>query len=333
MAKETTRAAVVNLVNSWEGLKESDGSHKKIVDIYNSYKGPFPRGLKMKYNWSWCACTWSALAIKLGYTSIMPIEISCYYLIEAAKKMGIWIEDDAHVPNIGEAVLYYWKDGENFAKTDCTGVPDHVGTVIEVNKSAGMFVVMEGNYSDSVKKRTLSINGRFIRGFIAPKYTSDGVIESKPVVTKSIKTIAREVIAGSWGEGETRKKRIEAAGYDYDAVRKEVNNILNGNTTTLGNNSNKTNVSVKNVIAHDKAQKYNKSIAGTYEVVDVEDYLYVRYGAGTNKKAMAKIPKGTKVKCYGYYSMFNGAKWLYIQVSFDGTTYTGFSSAKYLKKV
>ena len=186
MAKEMTRAAVVNLVNSWEGLKESDGSHKKIVDIYNSYKGSFPRGLKMKYNWSWCACTWSALAIKLGYTSIMPIEISCYYLIEAAKKMGIWVEDDAHVPNIGEAVLYYWKDGENFAKTDCTGVPDHVGTVIEVNKSAGMFVVMEGNYSDSVKKRTLSINGRFIRGFIVPKYTSDGLVVGRPGVTKSI---------------------------------------------------------------------------------------------------------------------------------------------------
>lgn len=324
-----TRSAVVNLVNSWEGLKESDGSHKKIVDIYNSYKGPFPRGLKMKYNWSWCACTWSALAIKLGYTSIMPIEISCYYIIEAAKKMGIWIEDDAHVPNIGEAVVYNWDDT---GKGDNTGNPDHIGTVIEVNKSAGMFVVMEGNYSNSVKKRTMSINGRFIRGFIAPKYTSDGVIESKPVVTKSIKTIAREVIAGSWGDGETRKKRIEAAGYNYDAVSKEVNNILNGNATTLGNNSNKTNVSVKNVIAHDKAQKYSKSIVGTYEVTDA-DYLYIRYGAGTNKKAMAKIPKGTKVKCYGYYSTFNGVKWLYIQVSFDGTTYTGFSSAKYLKKV
>ena len=103
MAKEMTRAAVVNLVNSWEGLKESDGSHKKIVDIYNSYKGLLPRGLKMKYNWSWCACTWSALAIKLGYTSVMPIEISCYYLIEAAKKMGIWIEDDGAIAGVNRS--------------------------------------------------------------------------------------------------------------------------------------------------------------------------------------------------------------------------------------
>ena len=32
-----------------------------------------------------------------------------------------------------------------------------------------------------------------------------------------------------------------------------------------------------------------------------------------NKKALCKIPAGTKVKCYGYYTMANGVKWLYIQ--------------------
>ena len=145
MAKEMTRAAVVNLVNSWEGLKESDGSHKKIVDIYNSYKGPFPRGLKMKYSWSWCACTWSALAIKLGYTSIMPIEISCYYLIEAAKKMGIWIEDDVHVPNIGEAVLYYWKDGEyNYLNLEepAADVAIYYPVITDIQQAGGDFYYM-----------------------------------------------------------------------------------------------------------------------------------------------------------------------------------------------
>lgn len=101
-----SRAAVVNLVNSWLGKNESDGSYKSIIDIYNSFTGAFPRGTKMQYGWAWCACTWSALAIKLGYISIMPIEISCFYLIEAAKKMGIWVEDDAYVPSPGDAVLY-----------------------------------------------------------------------------------------------------------------------------------------------------------------------------------------------------------------------------------
>lgn len=122
----------------------------------------------MAYGWAWCACTWSALAVALKYTAIMPIEISCYYLIERAKQMGVWEENDAHVPKLGEAVLYDWQDkgvGDN------TGTPDHVGTVTYVNQAAGYFVVTEGNYSDSVKKRTVSLNGRYIRGFITPNMT------------------------------------------------------------------------------------------------------------------------------------------------------------------
>ncbi|MGN1167194.1 MAG: N-acetylmuramoyl-L-alanine amidase [Lachnospiraceae bacterium] len=44
--------------------------------------------------------------------------------------------------------------------------------------------------------------------------------------TKSIETIAKEVIAGKWGNGETRKKKLTAAGYDYNAVQKKVNELL-----------------------------------------------------------------------------------------------------------
>lgn len=49
----------------------------------------------------------------------------------------------------------------------------------------------------------------------------------KPATTqKSINTLATEVIAGKWGTGADRKKRLEAAGYDYAAVQKRVNEIL-----------------------------------------------------------------------------------------------------------
>lgn len=43
---------------------------------------------------------------------------------------------------------------------------------------------------------------------------------------KSIATIAKEVIKGKWGNGADRKKKLTAAGYDYDAVQKEVNKQL-----------------------------------------------------------------------------------------------------------
>ncbi len=35
-----------------------------------------------------------------------------------------------------------------------------------------------------------------------------------------------EVLAGTWGSGETRKTALTAAGYDYDAVQAAVNERL-----------------------------------------------------------------------------------------------------------
>lgn len=319
-----SRQKVVDLVKSWDGKNEADGSYKSIIDIYNS-KEPFPRSTKMLYGWAWCACTWSALAKALGYTAIMPVEISCYYIIEQAKKMGCWQENDAYVPNPGDAVLYDWQDN---GAGDNKGNPDHIGTIIEVYKDAGYMVVEEGNYSNSVKKRTLSINGKYIRGFIVPKYTDNTLsAPSTDISGKSIDTLAHEVIAGKYGSGDARKK---ALGDKYQKVQTRVNEILNGSATKPTNiEQPQTQPAEKKVTATCSAQKFSKSLAGTYKTTAD---LYMRNDAGTNKKALVVIPKGTEVHNYGYYSMSGSTKWLYIQVKIDGVTYTGFSSSVYLKK-
>ena len=332
-----TRAAMVDLALSWLGKNEADSSFRTIIDIYNGYDGTLPRGVKMSYSWPWCACTWSALAIKLGYTSIVPIEISCHYLIERAKDMGIWIEADNRVPKLAEAVLYNWDDGVNYATTDNTGEPDHVGVAVEVNESAGQFVVVEGNYSNAVKKRTMSINGRYIRGFISPKYDEDGIVSTPTQAPgKSIETVAREVIAGTWGNGDARKKALANAGYDCALVQAKVNVLLNGgvsnvSTSTSSSNANTTNTASGSVTATDYATKKDASLAGTYKV-NASGGLYLRHGAGKNKKAMVLIPNGTKAECYGYYSMSGSDKWLYVRVTIGGVKYTGFSHSGYLKK-
>lgn len=46
---------------------------------------------------------------------------------------------------------------------------------------------------------------------------------------KSVDELAQEVIDGKWGDGEDRKKRLEEASYDYDAVQDRVNEILSKN--------------------------------------------------------------------------------------------------------
>lgn len=51
-------------------------------------------------------------------------------------------------------------------------------------------------------------------------------------VLKSIDTIAREVIAGDWGNGQYRIDRLTEAGYDYKAVQSKVNEILAPKTSS-----------------------------------------------------------------------------------------------------
>ena len=43
---------------------------------------------------------------------------------------------------------------------------------------------------------------------------------------KSVETVTKEVLAGKWGNGEDRKKRLQAAGYDYGAVQRKVNELM-----------------------------------------------------------------------------------------------------------
>ena len=46
---------IVKQAQAWVGRKESDGSHKLIIDIYNSHE-PLARGYKVKYDDAWCTC-------------------------------------------------------------------------------------------------------------------------------------------------------------------------------------------------------------------------------------------------------------------------------------
>ena len=59
--------------------------------------------------------------------------------------------------------------------------------------------------------------------------------ESKPAPApekKSVDTIAKEVIRGSWGNGSERKQRLEAAGYNYSEVQSRVNAMLSGSSAS-----------------------------------------------------------------------------------------------------
>lgn len=179
MTEREARQKVVDVMNGWIGLKRSDRSHMVIINLYNSCL-PLARGYKVQPDDEYCATGASAAGIKAGFTDIIPRECSCGYMIELFQRIGRWVENDAYVPELGDYVFYYWKDGVDYATTDCTGWPDHVGIVAEVNKNAGYLVITECNMSGGVVgQRKLTINGRYIRGYGIPDYaskagTSDG---------------------------------------------------------------------------------------------------------------------------------------------------------------
>lgn len=220
-----SRQAMIAKMQSWIGKNEVDGSFREIIDIYNSHT-PRARGYKLQYSDEWCAGTVSAAAIATGNTNAVPLEVSCHYMIEGAKAKGIWVENDSYVPQGGDIILYDWQDS---GIGDNTGNPDHVG-VVEYT-SGGVIHVIEGNNGEKVARRELSVNGRYIRGFIVPKYSNNTASSggSTPTVSGTIDALARRVIAGEFGSGDARKN---ALGDKYDAVQNRVNEILSGTAST-----------------------------------------------------------------------------------------------------
>lgn len=178
-----TANTILDVARGWLGCKESNGTHKKIIDVYNAHK-PLARGYKVKYTDSWCATFVSACAIKVGYTDIIPLECSCNQMINGFKKIGRWCEDDAHLPSPGDVIFYDWQDkgvGDN------KGPSDHVGIVEKVEGNT--ITVIEGNKNDAVGRRKLQVNGRYIRGYGLPKYdanaTNTSTAPSKPQTNTS----------------------------------------------------------------------------------------------------------------------------------------------------
>lgn len=165
-SEEAIRSRVVDTAVAWYGSNEKDGTHKLIIDVYNSHT-PLARGYEVQYDDEWCSTFASAVAVKCGFTEIIPTECGCERHIELFMEQEAWVEDDNYLPLPGDYIFYHWdcKPWE-----DCTHWSDHVGIVVGTWKQ--WIKVVEGNKDDAVSYRWLRAGDRRIRGYGTPDYGS-----------------------------------------------------------------------------------------------------------------------------------------------------------------
>lgn len=159
MTELEIRQFFVDSCCSYMGYNEADGSHKKIIDLYNTIK-PLPIGYKLSYNDPWCAGFVSAMGKKCGMQSIIFPECGCDRMIAAYKAKGRWREAN-YTPQLSDLIFYDW---------DRSGTADHVGVVVSV--SGLTLKVIEGNVSNAVGYRNIVVGDKYIKGFALPDFAS-----------------------------------------------------------------------------------------------------------------------------------------------------------------
>lgn len=166
-SKGITAQDVLNVMRSWIGLSRSAGTHKVIIDTYNSYT-PRARGYKVSYTDAYCDATISAAFIKLNAVSLIGgTECGVEKHVAIFKNKGIWDEDGTIIPKPGYIIVFNWND--NTQPNDSWS--DHIGIVEKVEN--GKITTIEGNMKNGVVgRRIIPVGWGFIRGYAKPNYAN-----------------------------------------------------------------------------------------------------------------------------------------------------------------
>ena len=207
----------------------------------------------------------------IGSMKYPSLNCNAENFIERAKSLGLKISDK---PTLGGIMV--WQKGATLKPEDGAG---HV-CIVERIDSANQIYTSESGYNSKAFWNTTRTNnnGRWGQG---SGYKFRGCIinpsvSPTPTPSKTIDELAREVIAGKWGNGQERKDRLTKAGYDYAKVQARVNEILSG-------------------------KKYIQLTANVWCRLNGYGFKYAKYKV---------IPKNTKCELLGKnIGSANGYKW------------------------
>lgn len=163
---------IIDIMAGWVGLNRSNGTHKPIIEAYNSYIRSHPgsgRSYTLSMKDDYCDAAISAAFIKCNAVELIGgVECGVEEHINIFKKKGIWNEDGTITPKPGDIICYNWDDSTQ----PNNGYADHIGIVERVDESNKTMVVIEGNTNGGkVGRHTIPFGYGYIRGFACPEYT------------------------------------------------------------------------------------------------------------------------------------------------------------------
>lgn len=209
-----------NCPNFYNGKKSWPGGGAEWCDIFVDY--------------SFIVSYGEETARKMLYQPQKSAGAGCKFSANYYRDAGAFIKRGEGDPKPGDQIFFGTYGNES-----------HTGLVEKVED--GRVYTIEGNCDNQVKEKNYSLTYTRISGYGRPDFS---LVEDKqdsqttpapqpapapetPVDTAAdIDRLAREVIAGKWGNGAERKQRLTAAGHDFEAVQKRVNELLSANKPT-----------------------------------------------------------------------------------------------------
>lgn len=200
----------INIAKKYIGAREGGTTHHAIIDGYNTIR-PLPRGYRVKYTDNWCAAFVSYVLAQAGYDKT---KLEC-----SAQRLSVNLGNYVGEGKRNDIIFYDWKSD---------GWIDHVGIIEDYDEKTKTYTVIEGNYHNAVGRRKIKNNSSSIKS-ISRIYKDENEKKNVDKTSKRIsKKLISDIVAGKYGNGDARRKKIEALGYDYEKVQKKVNEYLKG---------------------------------------------------------------------------------------------------------
>lgn len=246
MTERELRETVVKRAAAYVGAKRTEGGHRQFCDTYNRFLaqnrkklGGYPRNSPMSYDYAWCSCFASAIAIELGLAmDWIPAEISCCCAVRMWQALNRWAEADDYIPQPGD-YIYFDHDGSVSTDSPGASATDHVGIVERVEGS--VIHTIEGNITiggfSQVGRRTHRVNGADISGFGVPDYAAAARALTEAAGGEERETGGKAPAAEHAEENPADEKAASEPADEKDAGKVDTNEKDSGKKDTDENRS------------------------------------------------------------------------------------------------